>query len=178
MSPQLNPENFRVAPAYLDGMARTLGFALILLSIGCAAAPKPKVLPPDVPPESRALHDEIARMDAAMGAAYDAHDHAALMQLFADDLEFYHDTGGLLAKAQVADGFQRVFGQSPDIRRELIPGSMQVYPIRDYGAIETGAHRFCHVENGKDDCGTFQFTHVWRKKDGTWQIARVLSYGH
>ena len=47
-----------------------------------------------------------------------------------------------------------------DIRRDLELGSLQVYPIKDYGAMEIGRHRFCHKENGKDDCGTFGFAMV------------------
>lgn len=49
---------------------------------------------------------------------------------------------------------------------DLVPGSMEVYPIKDYGAIETGLHRFCHEDNGKQDCGTFKFLPAWQKKTG------------
>ena len=51
-------------------------------------------------------------------------------------------------------------------------------PVDAEGAMQIGAHTFCHMENGKEDCGTFQFAHVWQKKDGTWRITRVLSFGH
>jgi hypothetical protein len=62
--------------------------------------------------------------------------------------------------------------------RELLKDSLEVYPIKDYGAIETGSHRLCHVENGHDECGQFKFVLVWRQKDGRWQVARALSYDH
>jgi hypothetical protein len=71
-----------------------------------------------------------------------------------------------------------MFASAPDIRRDLEPGSLEVYPIKDYGAMEIGRHRFCHKENGKDDCGTFGFAMVWRKAGDSWKISRVLSYGH
>jgi hypothetical protein len=64
------------------------------------------------------------------------------------------------------------------------PTPLEVYPIKDYGAIEIGAHRFCHKEKGNDaspartDCGTFKFAMVWRKIGDSWKISRVLSYGH
>jgi hypothetical protein len=64
------------------------------------------------------------------------------------------------------------------------PTPLEVYPIKDYGAIEIGAHRFCHKEEGNDaspartDCGTFKFATVWRKIGDSWKISRVLSYGH
>jgi hypothetical protein len=44
--------------------------------------------------------------------------------------------------------------------------------------MELGTHRFCHIENGKQDCGSFRFAHVWQKKDDRWRVTRVLSYGH
>ncbi len=44
--------------------------------------------------------------------------------------------------------------------------------------MEIGAHQFCHEENGKMDCGTFQFLMIWQKKDGEWKITRVASYDH
>jgi hypothetical protein len=71
-----------------------------------------------------------------------------------------------------------MFGNATDIRRDLVRGSIEVYPIKDYGAIEIGQHRFCHKENAKEECGTFKFAMVWRKSDGLWRISRVLSYGH
>jgi hypothetical protein len=57
-------------------------------------------------------------------------------------------------------------------------GTIEVYPIRDYGAIEVGVHRFCHRENGRDVCGTFKFTQVWRRTASGWQVSRALSYDH
>lgn len=131
-----------------------------------------------IPAEAAALRDLVARLDHAMFEAYNAHDVDALMSWFATDLEFYHDTGGLLGFEQVKAGFANVFAHNPDIRRDLVEGSLAVYPIQGYGAIEIGAHRFCHTENGKSDCGTFQFTQIWRFKDGAWKVSRDVSYGH
>jgi ketosteroid isomerase-like protein len=124
------------------------------------------------------LFDTIARMDAAIFGAFNAHDASRLMSYFTEDLEFYHDTGGLGNYSQNAEDFKKMFASMPDIRRELVKESLEVYPIKDYGAIEVGQHRFCHKENGKDDCGTFGFAMVWRKVGDSWKISRVLSYGH
>lgn len=117
-------------------------------------------------------------MDTAIFDAFNAHDVDKLMALFTDDLEFYHDTGGLTNYQQTADGFRKMFAGTPDIRRDLVKESLQVYPIKDHGALEIGCHRFCHKENGKDDCGTFEFAMIWRKVGDSWKISRVLSYGH
>jgi ketosteroid isomerase-like protein len=124
------------------------------------------------------LFDIIARMDGAMFEAFNGHDVDRLMSMFSDDLEFYHDTGGVTNYAQTKDSFGKLFANTPDIRRDLVKGSLEVYPIKDYGAIEIGEHVFCHNENGKDDCGTFKFAMVWRKTGESWKVSRVISYGH
>ena len=125
-----------------------------------------------------ALRELVIGLDRAMFDAYNAHDVAGLMALFAPGLEFFHDTGGLAGYEAAQGGFTQVFANNPDIRRDLVPGTLQVYPIKDYGAIEIGAHRFCHTENGEADCGTFQFLQIWHYDGGRWQVSRVVSYGH
>jgi hypothetical protein len=128
--------------------------------------------------EPASLEKEIAEQDGALFDAYNVHDLERVMTFFSEDLEFYHDTDGLLSRSQVAEGTKSLFGQDNGIRRELVPDSLRVHPVPDYGAIQLGAHRFCHDENGKEDCGVFQFIHVWQKLEGRWRITRVLSYGH
>jgi len=155
--------------------------ALWLVSVASAAEPAPAdntavTTPP--PTDPAALRELVIGLDRAMFDAYNAHDVAGLMALFAPGLEFFHDTGGLAGYEAAQGGFTQVFANNPDIRRDLVPGTLQVYPIKDYGAIEIGAHRFCHTEDGKADCGTFQFLHVWHYDGGRWQVSRVVSYGH
>ena len=87
-------------------------------------------------PESPQLFETVAQLDAKMFGAFNAHDVDLLMSMFTDDMEFYHDKGGLTNREQTREGFAKMFGNSSDIRRELIPGSLQVYPIKDFGAIE------------------------------------------
>jgi ketosteroid isomerase-like protein len=131
-----------------------------------------------IPTDAAQLRGLIADLDRRMFQAYNAHDVDGLMAMFAEDLEFYHDTGGLLDFQQVKAGFTNVFANNKDIRRDLVPGSLEVYPIHGHGAIEIGAHRFCHTENGEADCGTFRFMQIWRFKDGAWKVSRDVSYGH
>jgi ketosteroid isomerase-like protein len=124
------------------------------------------------------LYKEISKVDSVLSEAFNAHDLNALMSLFSEDLEFYHDAGGLQSYTQVRDGFGGLFSKNDGIRREVVAGTLEVYPIRGYGAIEVGAHRFCHDENGRNDCGTFKFLQVWRSEAGNWRITPVISYGH
>jgi hypothetical protein len=131
-------------------------------------------------PVSQELYNEIVHMDSVMFDAFNAHDLDKLKTTFSEDLEFYHDKGGLANYNQTMESFQSLFdkNQTTGMRRDLIKGSLEVYPIKDYGAVEIGEHRFCHMENGKEDCGVFKFVHTWQKKDGQWKVTRVISYGH
>jgi hypothetical protein len=65
------------------------------------------------------------------------------------------------------------------VRRELVKGSLHVYSIDNYGAVEIGEHRFFLTQKGKKEKldGIGKFVNVWRKKDGEWRMSRVLSYG-
>lgn len=124
------------------------------------------------------LFETIARMDATIFDAFNVHDVDRLMALFTEDLEFYHDADGLTNYTQSSEGFQKLFASTPDIRRDLVKGTLEVYPIKNLGALEIGQHRFCHKEKGKNDCGTFKFAMIWRKSGDSWKLSRVISYGH
>ena len=128
--------------------------------------------------ESRELFETIARMDGKLFDAFNAHNLDAMMAMFADDLEFYQDNDGVSNYQQSKNDFTKMLASVPDIRRELVKDSLEVYPIKDYGAIEIGVHHFCHKEDGKEECGSFKFVHVWRKTGDSWKISRIISYGH
>ena len=154
-------------------------FSLLLAtgSLSFGQSPNPPSVPP-VTPQSHEQFATIARMDTKLFDAFNAHNADGLMTMFSDDLEFYHDTGGVTNYQQTRANFAKMFGNVPDITRTLVEGTLEIYPIKDYGAIEVGVHRFCHTENGKEECGSFKFVHVWHKTGETWKIARVISYGH
>jgi len=126
------------------------------------------------------LFKEIAHMDSVMFNAFNAHDLEKLKTTFDEDLEFYHDNGGLSDYRQTMINFQTMFdkNKTTGLRRDIVQGSLEVYPIKDYGAVETCLHKFCHVENGKDDCGTFKNIMIWQKKNDQWKVTRVISYDH
>jgi ketosteroid isomerase-like protein len=156
-------------------MLRSTFYATLGLLASIAFAPT--LAGQQVTTAATALRREIERADSTMFAAYNAHDGDQLGRFFAPDLEFYHDTGGVLTWAQAMAGLTSTFTQSADIRRTLV-GPIEVYPIRDYGAIEVGVHQFCHREDGRLECGTFKFTHVWRRTATGWQVSRAVSYDH
>jgi ketosteroid isomerase-like protein len=156
-------------------IATMLLFPAAFYSSAQSAEPTPTT---DKPAMLGELFDTITRMDSAIFDAFNAHNVEQLMSMFTDDLEFYHGAGGLTDFRQTKEGFTKMFAGAPDIRRDLVQGSLEVYTIKDHGALEIGEHRFCHKENGKDDCGTFKFAMIWRKSGDSWKISRVLSYGH
>jgi hypothetical protein len=124
------------------------------------------------------LYDTIASMDSVLFAAFNEHNLDKLKTFFTPDLEFYHDLTGLTNYAQNMQAFAGNFSKGNDLHRELVRGTLEVYPVKDYGAMEIGEHKFCHHENGSLVCGTFKFSMVWKKTSEGWKISRVLSYGH
>jgi len=124
------------------------------------------------------LYKEISLLDSVLFNAFNSRNIELFKTLFTQDLEFYHDTGGLTGYKHTIDFMEETAQKNNKLKRELVSGSLEVYPIPGYGAMEIGSHTFCHMENGKQDCGTFKFVHIWQKKDGAWKISRVVSYGH
>ena len=130
------------------------------------------------PANSSSLYNEIAHMDSVLFDAFNNRDIERFKTLFTTDLEFYHDKGGLTDYNYSIESLKNTAAQNNGLRRELVKGSLEVYPIKDYGAIQIGTHTFCHPENGKMDCGSFKFVHVWKKINNEWKITRVISYDH
>jgi hypothetical protein len=126
----------------------------------------------------QALFKAIGHMDSVMFNAFNTQDLAVLKTVFAENLEFYHDKGGLTNYSVSMENFKKVFQNNPGLHRELVKGTMEVYPIPGYGAIEMGEHRFSHMENGKEEVAVFKFTHVWQFKNNEWKATRVVSVGH
>jgi ketosteroid isomerase-like protein len=129
---------------------------------------------------SQELFNEVSHMDSVLFTAFNNRDLDKLKTLFTEDLEFYHDRGGLTSYQQNIDSFKRTFEGSTKMRRELVADSLEVYPIKDYGAVEVGVHRFYSTDPGQKEklTATAKFVHVWQKKNGEWKISRVVSYDH
>jgi hypothetical protein len=124
------------------------------------------------------LYQEIAKQDSLLFNAFNTRDIELFKTMFTEDLEFYHDKGGLTGYEHTIDFLKTTAQGNNQLKRELVKGSLEVYPIPGYGAMEIGMHRFCHLDNGKQGCGTFKFVHIWQKKDNQWKITRVISYDH
>src|SRR5579862_128731 len=106
---------------------------------------------------SGTLFDEIAMLDSLQFGAFNSRNLDLLMNYFDSSLELYQDNTGLRNYDQTKQAFGSLFKMSYVLTRKLVPGTMEVYPIKDYGAIETGHHTFSHIENGQLETGTFKF---------------------
>ena len=124
------------------------------------------------------LYKEVAQLDSILFTAFNTRDVEKFKSFFAEDLEFYHDKGGLTNYEHTINFIKETAKNNNGLRRDLVKGTLEVYPIPGYGAMQIGAHRFCHLENEKQDCGTFKFVHIWQKKNNEWKITRVVSYDH
>jgi len=126
-------------------------------------------------PQSGRLYDELAAMDRALfDAAFVNCDGAKFKSLFTEDAEFYHDRDGAMTGREATE--LRGCPRDEGVRRVLVEGSLEVYPIKDYGAIQIGRHTF--TKAGEEGTGIAKFVHLWRFSDGQWRLARVLSFDH
>jgi hypothetical protein len=142
-------------------------------SINFATAQEKKVAP-----TSQTLFKEIAYMDSVMFDAFNHQNMKKFKSLFTKDLEWFQDNGGLIPYKTVFENFGNMFKKEFKLTRQLVKESLEVHPIKDYGAIEIGVHQFRHIENGKEEIGTFKFVMIWQNKKGQWKISRVISYDH
>ena len=125
--------------------------------------------------QSGHLYDELARMDRELfDAAFVSCDQAKFSSLFTDDAEFYHDRTGAAYGESVKQ--LRSCPRDNGVKRTLVSGSLEVYPIKDFGAVQLGRHTF--TREGEPGAEVAQFVHLWRYSDGKWRLARVLSFDH
>jgi hypothetical protein len=164
-----------------SGVIELFVLTVFLLTTACSTPKSSRALSTNrSSPELMVLYDTIARLDSVFFNAFNTRDLDQLTGLLSENLEFYHDLGGVTNYRQNIEAFKKTFGSERRVRRELVPRSLEVYPIKDYGAVETGIHRFYATEKGQQEklSSEAKFVQVWRKKDGEWKITRIISYGH
>jgi hypothetical protein len=148
-------------------------------------------------PDKAALYQTVLALDQKLFAAANHCDYETLSSMVDENLEFYHDKAGLMVgrKTFLESIKNNTCGK---MIRELVPASMEVFPIKDYGAMQFATHRFHHPGHEKEfpgarelgmtrflDPGTpewpvgeAKFLHIWQLKDGSWKLTRVVSYDH
>ncbi len=128
----------------------------------------------------------IAKADSDLfDAVFMQCDAAKVAAMTTDDFRFVHDKDGESSRAKFVDNLkghcERVkTGEDFPARRELVPGSLEVWPIDKYGALEIGTHRFYARIKGKPETltETGNFMILWKQAGGKWLMAESISYGH
>jgi Domain of unknown function (DUF4440) len=145
-------------------------FLLVLLSLSAMRIDAQSTAQPDP------LFTTIQSLDTKLFDAYNHCDLTTLGTMVSDDLEFYHDQTGLSVGKEpfLAAIKQNICGK---VQRELLSDTLEVYPLKGYGAVEIGIHRFRHPQNA-ENVGDAKFVMVWQNKDGVWRVTRVISYNH
>ncbi len=130
-------------------------------------------LPPYSPP-SRELHAQIVRMDSIFFDAYNHCKMEVIEQLFSEDIEFFHDKGGLsTSKKDIVNAIRNNICDK--VQRELIPGTIEVYPIANYGAVQMGWHQFHNNQEPDAKPHPSKFVTIWKKENDKWVMSRIIS---
>jgi len=124
-------------------------------------------------PADHELYQTVVRLDSLYFDTYNNCNMAKMDSLTAEDIEFYHDRGGLeTSKKNLLESIHNnICGK---VKRILTPNSIEAYEIPGYGAIEFGYHSFSNIEEPGVSKPS-KFVAIWRNKDGRWQITRVIS---
>ncbi|MEM1181836.1 MAG: nuclear transport factor 2 family protein, partial [Acidobacteriota bacterium] len=111
-----------------------------LLTFACLGISTPTWAedPPDAPKAE--LFAEIQKADAEFFKAFNSCDLDTIGRMFSKDLEFFHDTAGLGDYEQNMKNSRALCERNLGLVRTLVEGSMDVYPVPGFGAIQTGQH--------------------------------------
>jgi len=121
-----------------------------------------------------ALQYKIEELDSIYFTAYNNCDIGKQASLIAEDIEFYHDKGGLMtSKADIMEAIKtNICGK---VTRELVKGSIEVYPINNFGAVQIGYHKFFNNQEPDAISNPSKFIAIWQKNNESWQMSRIVS---
>ena len=139
-------------------------------------------------PQTSALYKKLKTLDSLLfNVGYSQCDIRQFQNILSDDFEMYHDKGGSFnSKEAFIKSMEEGCNPSSPYkhRRELLAGSLVVYPLEKkgvlYGAVQMGVHRFYESKSGGPEYfgSTAKFTHLWLLENGEWKLSRVMSYDH
>jgi hypothetical protein len=138
-------------------------------------SPGKRFQPPPYVPVSKELYDTVAYMDSIYFDTYNTCNLEKMASLMADTMEFYHDKSGLMTSKK--DFIEAIHNNiCGKVNRRLVPGSLEVYPIHDFGAVLIGYHQFFnHAEPNLGWSKPDKYIAIWRNQGGKWQLTRVVS---
>ena len=145
--------------------------AMACLALGLVQA---QSVHPDIP--DRDVTRIGKELDKRQFDAFNQCNLEALANMYAPDVEFYHDLNGrILNRDQFVAAVKRnICGKA---QRRLIESSLEVYPMAKVGLVVTGKHCFFLV--GETQCiQSGRFYMLWRYDGKDWHLTRVFSYDH
>jgi ketosteroid isomerase-like protein len=121
----------------------TLIFAMLVAVVAGQAQTGASIpiLPLDKINSQAELEQTIRALDAELFDAYNKCDLEKFGSLIDENVEFFHDkAGNTFGRAALVQAIKdNICGK---VTRELVPGTLQIYPMKGYGALEIGVHRF------------------------------------
>jgi len=128
----------------------------------------------DYKPSDIELQQKIEVLDSMFFTAYNTCDIETQEMLISEDIEFFHDKGGLsTSKTDIIEAMKtNICGK---VTRELIKGSIEVYPIHEYGAVQMGYHKFFNNQEPNAISNPSRFITLWKKDNDNWKMTRIVS---
>lgn len=125
-------------------------------------------------PKDSDLYQTIMQLDKTYFKAYNECDMKTQAAFYAEDIEFYHDKGGLATdKTELLNSIEKnICGK---VTRTLIDESVEIYPIKDFGAVQIGLHKFYNNQEPDAPSKPTQFIVIWKKTEPNWVMSRVIS---
>ena len=146
------------------------------LFIACSVKNNNYQITKNYKPDDVELYKTIIALDSAFFHNYNTCDTnlETYASFYDENIEFYHDNGGFMnSKKDIVEGTKKhICGK---VTRELVKGSIEVYPIKDFGAIEMGLHKFHNKEEPTSKPKIGRFTIIWKKTNSDWKIVKVIS---
>jgi hypothetical protein len=151
---------------------------VMALLLACSSAQKETIrYTKNYHPDNPELYNTILKQDSIFFGYYNTCDInlEKYGEYYDDAIEFYHDQGGLMtSKTAIIESTKKyICGK---VTRTLVKGSVEIYPVKDFGAIEIGLHSFRNNTNPPDEpIKTGRFMIIWEKKNNAWKIKKVVS---
>ena len=168
---------------------KILACLVIVLVVSMACEPAQKAPPLEdkatTAENPSELFQTIFTMDSLYFSAQNACDLEKYASFLSEDFEFFHDKGGFTpSKAEEMSGMAIFCGEEQrrrqPLRRELTEGTLKVFPMDNYGALQFCDHVFyLQINDGTEKVvGSGKMTALWKKEDDSWKLARIISYDH
>lgn len=147
---------------------------IITLTLSCITKKSPLNKIEVYTPDDKELYNTIIEMDHQFFEAYNKCDLKKQSLMLSENIEFFHDKAGLsTSKKEILEAIKNnICGK---VTRELIKGSIEVYPIKDYGAVQIGFHKFYNNQEPDAISKASKFIGIWKNENENWQMTKIIS---